>query len=68
MQELMTLRNLYTGLSAGEGLSSSMLQAFQGQLQAQASTQVGQAVAALLGGVLGGCALMEGSGIQEGRA
>lgn len=55
LQELMTLRGLCTGLSAGERLSSNMLQAWQRQLQAQASTHVGQAVAALLGGVLDGC-------------
>jgi hypothetical protein len=52
MKELMTLRGLYSGCPAGEGLGSSVLQAFQGQLQAQASTDVGQAVAALFNVVL----------------
>jgi hypothetical protein len=54
LKVLMALRGLCAGFCPSLGLSSSMLQAFQGQLQAQASTQVGQAVAALLGWVLMG--------------
>jgi hypothetical protein len=54
MKVLMALRGLCAGLCPSLGLNSSMLQAFQGQLQAHASTQVGQAVAAVLGWVLMG--------------
>jgi hypothetical protein len=54
LKVMMALRGLCAGFCPSLALSSSMLQAFQGQLQAQASTQVGQAVAALLAWVLMG--------------
>lgn len=52
MKVLMSLRSLCAASCPSQGLSSAVLQLWQSQLQAQASTQVGQAVAALLGWVV----------------